>query len=745
MSTSATPEYVSYATADARLGGALTASLGGGYGLTLLFDGDLTLDGDFLTAVDELRAGQDFLEMIVVTGDLTVHGPVALRESMPGLYVGGRTRAETLEAGDAEVRVHDGTFTYLVHGYHNDGTLRTGTVDTPWVVEHEHLMDVHAPGARWVDTHGDAAHADFAGQGIADAFVPEVVDLEYNELRIPEFLDRLRAGLPVLRPGARTASEAALDHVARARANRSEHLHLSGRKLREFPADVLGMPWLRTLVLDGNPLGELPEGLGTLTRLERLSVRDCGLTALPDSIGDLAALRVLRVAGNEAAFTLPAAVGRLGALEELDISRLSDQAGPLVLPDTFGGLVGLRRLVADRTDVVFPRAAHGLPGLEEVSMAGGGSGSFPEAVTTFPNLRRLDLSGNPFETIPDSLLRLTRLEELDLGNSLGLVRDPLPDLGRLPALRVLGLGGRAVSVPAHTLLRQLFGMALTALEELRIDRWDELGPEDLVGIGTFRRLRTVDLSFNGLGDLPAEFDTLPELATVDLTDNRLPRDVRDRIAAAHPTARIDLRSQRGLSEDTRAAAAAIREANALRDSQRWNDAVAAYDAVITGGTGSDHDLHYAHYGRMWVHAQVGYGTAGSEEERTRHRLAGVPVAEECMRLLPPNWRVHHFTDEGQFHREVVRYATNYLAWELLHAPDRTRADLDRALELIEQGAVCVDGAEHTYVRDTHARVLLALGRDADAWRVVRQALGASPDFDPIQDLAEDPRYLAWSH
>jgi hypothetical protein len=59
----------------------------------------------------------------------------------------------------------------------------------------------------------------------------------------------------------------------------------------------------------------------------------CRLTALPESIGDLAALRVLRVARNsnldenEVEFSLPAAVGRLSAPEELDISQLSVRTG----------------------------------------------------------------------------------------------------------------------------------------------------------------------------------------------------------------------------------------------------------------------------------------------------------------------------------------------------------------------------------------------------------------------------------
>ncbi|GIG59871.1 hypothetical protein Lfu02_42430 [Longispora fulva] len=570
MSTSATPEHLSHDDADARLAGALSAAFEADCDDVLLFDGDLTLDGDFLDAVDEFLAG-DAVDLIVVTGDLTVSGRIALYEDRPGLYVGGRTRAETLEGGAAEIHLHDGAFTHLVYGEYRDGALRTGTVDTPWVIDFDHEMVVDAPGACWVDAYGDAEHADFDRQGIVDAFVPEVVDPEDGELRLEELLDRLRDGLPVLRPGARTATEAVGEHVSRALADRSEHLDLTGHKLREFPVEVLRMPWLRTLILDGNPIGELPAELGTLARLEYLSVCHCGLTALPESISDLAGLRVLRLAGNKigdgAVLTLPEAVGRLAELRELDISGMSGGpvratpwrgvpgVAPLILPDTFGGLVGLRRLTADQTNVVFPESAHGLTGLEEVSMAstmGGYLTVLPEAVTTFPNLRRLDLSGNFFTAVPDSLLRLTRLEELDLSGSLSLVTVPLPDLGRLPALRVLGFSGhthdRGVPELAYTFLRQLFDMALATLEELRVDRWGtddrrgQLTPGHLAGIGTFRRLRTVDLSFNRLEDLPAEFDTLPELADVDLRYNRLPPAVRERVAAAHPAARIDVQS-----------------------------------------------------------------------------------------------------------------------------------------------------------------------------------------------------------
>ncbi|NUW40844.1 hypothetical protein [Nonomuraea rhodomycinica] len=225
MPTSAIPASLAYADADARLGGALSAVFEGagaspGYDEVLFFDGDLTLDGDFLDAVNELRGGdaEGDVELIVVTGDLKVTGPIALYEDRPGLYVGGHTAAETLEGGEAEIYIHDGAFTYLVYGWYNHGSLRTGIVDTPWVIDYDHAMDVYAPGGRWVNNYDDDEDADFAvGDSIVEAFVPEVVDAEGRCLDVDAFLNRLRAGLPVLRPGARTAAESASDGVVRAR------------------------------------------------------------------------------------------------------------------------------------------------------------------------------------------------------------------------------------------------------------------------------------------------------------------------------------------------------------------------------------------------------------------------------------------------------------------------------------------------------------------------------------------------
>ncbi|MGW1659251.1 leucine-rich repeat domain-containing protein [Streptomyces atratus] len=789
MTNNPAPERLSFTEADTRLEQALDASFEGHYDNVLLFDGDLVLEGDFSDAVAGIGSLDD-VDLVVITGDLTVSGPIALYASLPGLYVGGTTRAETLEGGDCEIYIQDGTFTYLVYGDYNSGILETCTVETPWVINFDHDLRVDAPGARVVDNCGDDDEADFGSENIVESFVAEVVDPEYESIKVPEFLERLRAGLPVLRPGARTANDAALAYVARARADRVLHLDLSERKLKEFPAEVLRMPWLRTLVLDGNPIERLPDEIGTLTDLEVLSVRGCDLAELPASIGRLSRLRVLRIAHNTTydfstepthrPIRLPDTIGRLTALEELDVSELSskpsdtDEALPdtttFALPETAGNLIHLRRLVADQTNLVFPASMQGLASLEEISMAGQSwmyLKRFPEALTSFPNLRKLELKGNFFQEVPATLLRLTNLEELGLDNALGLVKTPLPDLSRLPRLRVLKLSGithhAGVPVPPHELLRPVLANPLPALEELEIDRWGAAdrggrGPmtaDVIAGIGAFQGLKRIDLSCNGLTELPDGFFTLPAVEQIDLRYNALSREVRRRVAAAYPGARIDFRDQRGVDSDSEreqatATGSLITQANALRGRGEWSAALAEYDKAIAQYTEGDADsaygLLYAYYGKMWIHGKVGHGDEDTEQHRAQHRRDGVAVAETCMRLVPPVWQIFHFTDEGQFQREVVRYATNFLAWEIIHAEDPapTPKDLADALRLIEKGVACADGDDHLYLHDTYARVLLALGRESDAWREVQRALAIDPAFAPLQDLRVDHRYQAWA-
>lgn len=78
-----------------------------------------------------------------------------------------------------------------------------------------------------------------------------------------------------------------------------QRLVLSANRLAMLPPLTGCLPQLRVLVLDGNTkLRHLPDDLGSLHKLERLSAARCQLQQLPASLGQLQALKVLDVSYN---------------------------------------------------------------------------------------------------------------------------------------------------------------------------------------------------------------------------------------------------------------------------------------------------------------------------------------------------------------------------------------------------------------------------------------------------------------
>ncbi len=559
-SKQATLEVLDFDEADARLDELLSCHIQQSCGEDVaLFDGDLTIDGSFSDAMKSLGVAN--IAIIAISGNLTVNGPIDLYDYTPCLYVGGLIWAETLECEDSEVYV-TGTIKYAVYCCGNEG-MGDVDVSAPWVINHGRILSCEPREALIVDTRhpywrGADARVDFDESNLVEAFVAEVVDHEENEIRFDKFLERLRAGQPVLREGARTLDEATADHVAAAIASGASTLDLTDRRLKALPAGVTAMPTLRRLIVDDNPIGHLPDDIGELAHLEELSVRKCGLTKLPESIGRLGQLRILRVSDNAVRrepFPLPDSIGELVNLEELELSALSAGisgelwATPFPLPEALGRLTSLRRLVADGTGVVIPPQMRGLASLREIQIRGGSRNhlpGFPDGLTSFPNLTMLDLAQNLFFEIPDSLLDLVHLEELNLGNSLGPMKTPLPDLSRLPKLRVLRLTGGTSEGrrPGHDLLRPLFSMPLPAIEDIAIGLWGDenrgpLTPDMLTGIGAWQTLRRLDLVRNGLTDLPDELLDLPHLEWLNLERNNFNHATRQRITAALPATQID--------------------------------------------------------------------------------------------------------------------------------------------------------------------------------------------------------------
>lgn len=779
-------KVVSFEKADSMFDSGLSNSFQGGYENVLVVDGDLSLDGDFLEEIAKKAPSDAEYDLIAIKGDLTVKGRIASYDYTPGIFVSGHTRGETLEGGDCEVYVGNATIDYFVYGYYNDGILEAGSVEVPWVINSNHHLCVSAKEAVWVDNYGDDDDCSFGSSNIGDSFVPGVVSSDDdNEIDVDAFLEHLRSGKPVLRDGAMTAEQAAHADIERAYENKASTLDLRERKLKSFPARICDMTWLQRLDIGKNDLGELPEEIANLAALEELYVDSCKLAKLPAAIGALTNLRILSVAANGVydfnrkpplvPIVLPEEVGDLTGLEELDVSSLSakleaddDPLPPMTeyqLPESLGRLDRLRKITANETNVRFPASMRGTASLTELSLVGNSWAylkELPDSVTTFSNLVHLDIRRNFFSEIPSEITGLTKLETLRLSGALARLTKPVPDLSPLSKLRVLHFNGSSshtgVRKPSHEVLASLFTMTLPALEELSIDRWGKEGeyrmPLDVAvvaDVGRFTSLRKLDLSFNGLKTLPESFYTL-SLDELDLRYNAIRKDDRKRVMERNPKARIDLRNQRfakGEEEQQEAVELSklVTEANEHRSKKRYERAIESYDKALAeiakGNVVSEYNQLYCHYGKAWVYSQLGYVDKTQPEDVVRDsRVAGVASSRRALELVPT--MIWHFTDEGQFHREVLRFCGNFVAWELKE--DASGADdpkLEQALELIEGAVACAEGAQHHYLIDTQVRVLLALGREADAFKAAHSVLRRNPDFADLADIKADANYQAW--
>ncbi|KAJ2703793.1 cysteinyl-tRNA synthetase [Coemansia sp. IMI 209128] len=219
-----------------------------------------------------------------------------------------------------------------------------------------------------------------------------------------------------------------------------EDLDISLNRIPDIPNAISSLVNLVKLNVMGNSLtGNLSEGLGRLSKLEELDVRqnklqDFGVTA------ELAGLKLLYTESNivtRAHMELTSAVSVSLRSNKLTQCHLTNPAHTLVFldlsrnqltelpPDTFVHLPMLEHLVLDSNHIV----------------------SIPPSVGNLSNLVRLSCANNILSLIPIELTRLEKLTTLDLhNNNLKLLP---PEIWLMPKLAVLSLSSNLLEQFPH--------------------------------------------------------------------------------------------------------------------------------------------------------------------------------------------------------------------------------------------------------------------------------------------------------
>ena len=302
-------------------------------------------------------------------------------------------------------------------------------------------------------------------------------------------------------------------------------LSLAGHRLQALPSELGQLTQLSRLDLSGNQLTDLPPELGQLTQLSSLDLGGNQLTELPPVLGQLTQLSWLDLYHNR--FTdLPPVLVQLPNLHTLNLLWNEWTEFSPLLPQ----MTQLRSLSlsANRLTGPIPAALGQLTHLEDLDIRGGSmgeliggggspemysggnalSGPIPPELGQLTQLQRLFLGGNALSgPIPPELGQLTQLRQLLLGNN--ALSGPIPsELGQLPNLWRLDLSGNQLSGSIPPALGQMPRLAW-----LGLDRNQLTGPIP-PALGQSASLSLVGLEGNPLtGCIPPELLARSEVHT----------------------------------------------------------------------------------------------------------------------------------------------------------------------------------------------------------------------------------------
>ncbi|SDH41245.1 leucine-rich repeat domain-containing protein [Chitinophaga filiformis] len=756
------------------------------FGTDLSVEGDLT--PDWVKAVLEEHGGPVEVAdlLVLVKGGLTVKGDIAPGEdSYPCLLVLGDVKCDVLYSGDEFIYITgNADIRYALDGNYNDGSITiTGKTNVPYVLNSNHEMNIKPKGAILINYFSDADNFfayDYTVKDFQDVMVAAV--FEKDTFSRQAFIGLLKARKSPLKKGAVDARQTVLQALDKMKVAREEVkvLDLSDQDLDRFPMLLTTMKSLTQLKLNGNSIKTLPVEIARLEHLEELHLSGCELKTLPVELTQLKHLRVLDLSRN---YDLrpQESLSQLTSLRVLNVAECKS----FVLT---AGILALEELRCDACTDARPV-------------------DFPAAILECTGMKRLFMNMNSFKQIPPALTALKELEELYLDGSLGYVRElpDLSGLKKLKVLHASGIYNDPASPLAkHSLLKGFFN--ILSLEELKIDlyrRWlEDLKPEmfkkiaanlshdperlqelsdlqatkvdlgnkkkagylrrpmtaeHLEGIGALRQLRILDLSENMLSDLPEEVYNLPGLRSLNLKGNSFKISDRLRIAERLPEVELDLRENWTENEiiDTEAARLWKETADLLeKGNELWfNDAgkplkaIAIYDQVLanfnSGKVVDKYLLLYTYYAKTNACSNLPMDAAYekmSEKEKRRYSLLCIETGLKGLSLLPEH--ILPSTSMGAFYREVIRIVANAVAWAMYEVYE-DQANMEEALTIVNKAVECIEDQSEYYIYDSQVRILLRLGRQEEAWQVVKQTLEKDEYFSNFDDIKETKEYKKW--
>lgn len=190
-------------------------------------------------------------------------------------------------------------------------------------------------------------------------------------------------------------------------------IDLSGTHLTEVPLDLKEFKNLEILILNNNPLGEIPDFVWTsFPKLKILSLNECGITSLPTKV-DLANLEYLFLEHNEIR-DLPA---NFYDLEQLTWLSLSDNK-ITSLDDRIAQWENLTELDLSYNRLkIMPDSTATFSKINVLNIGHNRMNELPQFIGELSSLKRFIANNNHLSFIPEELSSLNELTVLNLDSN----------------------------------------------------------------------------------------------------------------------------------------------------------------------------------------------------------------------------------------------------------------------------------------------------------------------------------------
>ncbi|KAL5991712.1 hypothetical protein ACLOJK_012622 [Asimina triloba] len=212
-----------------------------------------------------------------------------------------------------------------------------------------------------------------------------------------------------------------------------------------IPSTIGNLRKLARLRLQGNSFnGTIPESLGNLTRLNELSLNDNQLSgSVPSSLANCRGLQTLELSGNKLQGSIPGEIFDLPSLSKVLNLSHNSLSGPL--PAEIGRLraVNTIDISSNRLSGRIPATIGNCRSLVDLDMAANSfEGAIPSAIGDSKGLERIDLSSNNLSgAIPPSLESLGALKFLNL--CMNELKGEVPEGGVFQNSTAISLAGNS--------------------------------------------------------------------------------------------------------------------------------------------------------------------------------------------------------------------------------------------------------------------------------------------------------------